>query len=161
MGPFALILLALFTLIGFIVWIAINAWQQRQRVKLLTDFNTRLLDRLGLVKDFSEFVQTGSGGDFMKSLASDTALNKALSCDVSTNGDGRACRRSKCSVADSAGTPSSSASGALSSLIPFRRGEPHGNRTVHSRSSDTTAEPACSGVNASRHRWHRRQRRSF
>jgi hypothetical protein len=60
---------ALFITIGFVVWVAITGWQRRQRLRLITDFNSRLLDRLGSVKDFSEFLQTEAGAQFMHSMA--------------------------------------------------------------------------------------------
>jgi hypothetical protein len=54
-----------FSTVGFITWVAINGWQRRQQIKLLMDFNTRLLERIGSVKDFSEFLQTDGGAKFM------------------------------------------------------------------------------------------------
>ena len=70
--PELIIVPALFITIGFIVWVIVTGWQRRQRLKLVTDFNTRLLDKLGTVKDFSEFLQTEPGAQFMESLASDS-----------------------------------------------------------------------------------------
>ena len=29
-----------------VVWVAVNGWQRRQHIKLLTDFNSRLLERI-------------------------------------------------------------------------------------------------------------------
>jgi hypothetical protein len=71
-NPEIIIVPALFIMIGFIVWVTITGWQRRQRLKLVTDFNSRLLDKLGSVKDFSEFLQTEAGVQFMDSLATDT-----------------------------------------------------------------------------------------
>jgi hypothetical protein len=65
MGSEIIIVPFIFSTIGFIVWVAINGWQRRQQVKLLTDFNSRLLERVGSVKDFSEFLQTDGGAKFM------------------------------------------------------------------------------------------------
>jgi hypothetical protein len=65
--------LTFFPLIGFVVWTAVTAWQRRQRMKLLTDFHTRLLDRLGSVKDFSDFLQTQAGTRFMEMLTAEPA----------------------------------------------------------------------------------------
>jgi hypothetical protein len=65
MGSEIIIVPFIFTTIGFIVWVAINGWQRRQQVKVLTDFNSRLLERIGSVKDFSEFLQTDGGAKFM------------------------------------------------------------------------------------------------
>lgn len=60
--------------VGFIVWVTITGWQRRQRLKLMTDFNTRLLDRLGSVKDFAEFIQTDVGAQFMENMAAETPV---------------------------------------------------------------------------------------
>jgi hypothetical protein len=71
-GPdlIALVVLpALFITIGFVIWTLVNAWQRRLRLKLTTEFNTKLLDRIGSVKDFNDFLQTEGGAKFMDSLA--------------------------------------------------------------------------------------------
>jgi hypothetical protein len=65
MGSEIIIVPFIFSTIGFIVWVAINGWQRRQHIKLLTDVNSRLLERIGSVKDFSEFLQTDGGAKFM------------------------------------------------------------------------------------------------
>ena len=65
MGSEIIIVPFIFSTIGFIVWVLINGWQRRQQVRLLTDFNSRLLERIGSVKDFSEFLQTDGGAKFM------------------------------------------------------------------------------------------------
>jgi hypothetical protein len=60
-----------FFMIGYLVWVLTTAWSRRQRLRMLTDFNTRLLDRLGSVKDFGEFLQTEAGARFMRELAAE------------------------------------------------------------------------------------------
>lgn len=70
-GPdlIALVVLpTLFMTIGFVIWVLANAWQRRVRLKLTTEFNGKLLDRIGSVKDFNEFLQTEGGSKFMDSL---------------------------------------------------------------------------------------------
>src|SRR5438105_10504935 len=70
-GPdlIALVVLpALFITIGFVIWVLANAWQRRLRLKLTTEFNAKLLDRIGSVKDFNDFLQTDGGATFMDSL---------------------------------------------------------------------------------------------
>ncbi len=64
-APEIIIVPFIFSTMGFIVWVAFNAWERRQQVKLLTDFNSRLLERIGSVKDFSEFLQTDGGAKFI------------------------------------------------------------------------------------------------
>jgi hypothetical protein len=54
--------------IGFVIWTLANAWLRRARLKLTTEFNTKLLDRIGSVKDFNDFLQTEGGAKFMDSL---------------------------------------------------------------------------------------------
>jgi hypothetical protein len=63
--PEVIIVPFIFSTIGFIVWVAFNGWHRRLQVRLLMDFNTRLLERIGSVKDFSEFLQTDGGAKFM------------------------------------------------------------------------------------------------
>jgi hypothetical protein len=65
MGSEVIIVPFIFSTMGFVVWVAFNGWQRRQQVKLLTDFNSRLLERIGSVKDFTEFLQTDGGAKFM------------------------------------------------------------------------------------------------
>jgi hypothetical protein len=71
MQPEIIILPAFSFTIGYIVWVTVNAWQRRQRLKLVTEFNSRLLDRLGSVKDFTEFLHTPAGARFMQDLSSE------------------------------------------------------------------------------------------
>ena len=66
--PEIVILPAFFLLIGFVVWITITSWQRRQRIRMVMDFNTRLVDRLGSVNDFSEFAKTAAGTDFLNTM---------------------------------------------------------------------------------------------
>ena len=65
MGSEVIIVPFIFSTMGFVVWVAFNGWQRRQQVKLLTDFNSRLLERIGSVKDFTEFLQTDGGAKFI------------------------------------------------------------------------------------------------
>jgi len=69
-----LIPVSFFFLIGFTFWVAITGWQRSRRVKLVVDFNMRLLDRLGSVKDFGEFLQTESGATFLRSFATESPV---------------------------------------------------------------------------------------
>jgi hypothetical protein len=66
--PEIIIVPALFIMVGFIIWVVVNGWQRRLRLKLTTEFNSKLLDRIGSVKDFNEFLQTEGGAKLMDSL---------------------------------------------------------------------------------------------
>jgi len=46
----------------------VNGRQRSLRLKLTTEFNSKLLDRIGSVKDFNDFLQTEGGVKFMDSL---------------------------------------------------------------------------------------------
>lgn len=68
MGSEAIIAPAFFTMVAFIFWIVVTGWQRRHHVKLMTDFNSRLLERIGSVKDFSDFLQTDGGVKLVDNL---------------------------------------------------------------------------------------------
>ena len=72
-SPEVVIVPVLFIMIGFIAWVVVNGWQRRLHLKLTTDFNSRLLERIGSVKDFSDFLQTEGGTRFMDSLTVERA----------------------------------------------------------------------------------------
>jgi len=55
-SPEIIIVPALFIVVGFIIWVVVNGWQRRFRLKLTTEFNSKLLDRIGSVKDFKETI---------------------------------------------------------------------------------------------------------
>ncbi len=71
MNPDFVIFPAFFATIGYVVWVTLDSWQRRQRLRLASDFNTRLLERLGSVRDFNEFLQTPAGSRFMADLAAE------------------------------------------------------------------------------------------
>ena len=52
-----IILPAFFLMVAFVVWTAVTAWQRRQRLRLLMEFNNRFIDRLDSVKDFIELAK--------------------------------------------------------------------------------------------------------
>lgn len=59
---------AFFFTVAFCVWVLVNAWQRRSRMRLMSEVNNKLLERIGSVKDFNEFLQTEGGTRFMDSL---------------------------------------------------------------------------------------------
>lgn len=71
MDPTIIILPQLFGLIGFLLWIALTAWERRRRLQLMSDFHMRLFDRLGSLKEFSDFVRTEEGQALMKLVMTD------------------------------------------------------------------------------------------
>ena len=71
--PEIIIVPSLFFMIGYVVWVLANTWSRRNRLKLVTEFHSKLLDKLGSVKDFGEFVQTEAGTRFMADLGAEPA----------------------------------------------------------------------------------------
>jgi hypothetical protein len=66
-----IIIPAFFFMVGFTIYTWVNAWQQRHRLKLLTEFNAKVIDRLGSVNDFSAFAQTEAGAKFLDGVIAD------------------------------------------------------------------------------------------
>ncbi len=71
--PEIIIVPSFFFMVGYICWLWTSAVQRKQRLTLLTDFNGKLLDKLGSVSDFSQFLQTDAGARFMRDLGSEPA----------------------------------------------------------------------------------------
>ena len=71
MSPEFIIIPSALLMVAFVIWTTVTAWQRRQRLRLLTDFNNRLIDRLGSVKDFSEFASTEGGIQFLNAVLAD------------------------------------------------------------------------------------------
>jgi hypothetical protein len=67
----AVFFFSFFGMISFVVWVIVNGWQRRQHVKLVTDFNNRVLERLGSMKEFSEFLHTDGGDRLMRVLTAE------------------------------------------------------------------------------------------
>jgi hypothetical protein len=70
MAPEIIIVPSLFFMIGFIVYITVDGFRRRQQMRVLTDFHSKLLDRLGSAKEFAEFFTSEAGTRFMDSLSS-------------------------------------------------------------------------------------------
>jgi len=65
MGSEIIIVPFIFSTLGFVVWVLVTGWQRRQHIRVMTDFNNKLIDRMGSVKDFSDFLQTDGGAKFI------------------------------------------------------------------------------------------------
>jgi hypothetical protein len=76
LGAEVIIVPVIFGTIAFLAWVIVNGWQRRFQVKLVTDFNSRLLDRIGTLKDFNEFLQTDGGEKLMNSLSVERAFTR-------------------------------------------------------------------------------------
>lgn len=63
--------IAFFTLIGFIVKVVVDGRRRGEHLKIATEFNSRLLDRLGSVAEFGQFLQTDGGARFLDTLSTE------------------------------------------------------------------------------------------
>ncbi|MBI2835094.1 MAG: hypothetical protein HYX76_11785 [Acidobacteria bacterium] len=72
-APEIIIAPAFFTMVGFIAWLVANAWHRHQQLKRTAEFSGRLIERLGSVKDFSEFLQTEGGASLLNSFTIERA----------------------------------------------------------------------------------------
>jgi hypothetical protein len=69
MGSEIIIVPAAFFLTGFIVYTIAEAFRRRSHARTVTEFHTRLLDRIGSTKEFGEFFASDAGRRFMDSLS--------------------------------------------------------------------------------------------
>ena len=60
---------AAFFLVGFIVYVIVEGFRRRSQVKMVTEFHSRLLDRIGSAKEFGDFFASDAGRRFMDSLS--------------------------------------------------------------------------------------------
>ena len=69
--PEVIIVPALFVTVGFIVWTIASNWQRNRHLQEMAAFHSRLIERMGSVRDFSEFLQTPGGLKFMNAITAD------------------------------------------------------------------------------------------
>jgi hypothetical protein len=63
-------------MIGFVVWVLTTGWFRRSRLKLASEFQNKLLERIGSLNDLNEFLQTEGGKKLMDGLAYDMPSTK-------------------------------------------------------------------------------------
>ena len=66
-----IILPAFFATIGFVVWTIASNWQRTRHLREMAAFHARVIDRMGSIKDFSDFLQTPGGLQFMNAITAD------------------------------------------------------------------------------------------
>lgn len=60
-----------FGMISWVIWVVVNGWLRRQHIRLVTDFNGKVLDRLESMKDFSDFLHSEGGDRMMRVLTAE------------------------------------------------------------------------------------------
>jgi hypothetical protein len=63
--------LGLFAAFSWTVWVIVDSRRRRERLRLMTDFHNRLLEKIGSAREFGEFLQTDGGTRFLDSLVVD------------------------------------------------------------------------------------------
>jgi hypothetical protein len=69
--PELVIVPAFFATVGFVVWTIASNWQRSRHLREMTAFHARVIDRIGSIKDFNDFMQTPGGRQFMTVLTAD------------------------------------------------------------------------------------------
>ena len=65
MGSEVIIVPSLFLMIGYVFYVIANAFTRRQQLRSTTEFQAKLLDRMGTVGEFSQFLNTEGGQKFL------------------------------------------------------------------------------------------------
>lgn len=71
--PEVIIVPAMFATIGYVSWLLVTAGLRKHQLRILTEFHTRLVDKLGSVQDVSAFLATDAGSRFMRDLTTEPA----------------------------------------------------------------------------------------
>ena len=69
MGSEIIIVPSAFFLVGFIVYVVVEGFRRRSQARMVADFHTRMLDRIGSAKEFGEFFASDAGKRFMDALS--------------------------------------------------------------------------------------------
>jgi hypothetical protein len=64
-----LVVMTIFATMGWIVHVLVDGRRRRERLKVFTEFHSRLIDRMGSANEFAEFLQTSGGQNFLDTLS--------------------------------------------------------------------------------------------
>lgn len=73
MGSEIIIVPSMFFMFGFVVYVIVEGYRRRSQARMVTEFHTKLLDRIGSAKEFGDFFASDAGKRFMDSLSSTEA----------------------------------------------------------------------------------------
>ena len=76
--PEIIIVPSAFFMTGFIVYTIAEAFRRRSQARMVTEFHTRLLDRIGSAREFGEFFASDAGKRFMDSLSATETVSPQL-----------------------------------------------------------------------------------
>ena len=69
--------LGFFGLFGWVTYVIVDGRRRRERLKVFTEFHTRLVDRMASPAEFGEFLQSQGGQRFLATLATERGGPKA------------------------------------------------------------------------------------
>jgi len=61
--------LGFFSMIAWIVYVVVDGGRRKERLKVFTDFHTRLIEKMGSSSEFAAFLQSDGGRRFLDSLS--------------------------------------------------------------------------------------------
>jgi hypothetical protein len=73
MGSEIIIVPSMFFMFGFVVYVIVEGFRRRTQAKMVTEFHSKLLDRMGSAKEFGDFFASDAGRRFMDSLSTTEA----------------------------------------------------------------------------------------
>jgi len=73
MGSEVIIVPAAFLMVAYVFYVVANAFARRQQFRSTTEFQGKLLDRMGTVGEFSQFLNTEGGQRFLTSASSESS----------------------------------------------------------------------------------------
>jgi len=69
--------LGFFGLIGWVTYVIVDGKRRRERLKVFTEFHTKLMDRMTSPAEFGEFMQSPGGQRFLATLSTERGGPKA------------------------------------------------------------------------------------
>jgi hypothetical protein len=61
--------LGFFSMVAWIVWVVVDGNRRKERLKVFTEFHSKLIERMGSSKEFADFLQSDGGRRFLDSLS--------------------------------------------------------------------------------------------
>lgn len=71
MGPEIIIAPAAFLLAGYVIFTIVEGFIRWRRLRVSTEFQGKLLDRIGSAREFGEFLNTDGGGRFLDVISTE------------------------------------------------------------------------------------------
>jgi hypothetical protein len=75
-GPM-IVLPALFGSVVWLVYIIVDGFRRRQQLRVVNEFHSKLLDRIGSAREFVDFFNSDAGSRFIESLSTERAAPAA------------------------------------------------------------------------------------